>query len=216
MKSLPIPTRPWQLVSQDICTHEKKDYLITVCHFSDWLGVKNFRIPSQLQSSARQRLTLPALASHTCHTENGPQFTCKEYDYFATQHGFQHTTSSPYHPQRNGRAEATIKVSKSTLKKADDLQNTLLNYWNTPPHGHTYSPAQRMLCRRRRTTLPTPDHLLKTSPLNPEMVARELSLSGPQVNNTTTGPKHTLLCISAPTTSDTEDSTLDMWHDHFA
>lgn len=34
MKSLPIPMQPWQIVSQDICTHEKKDYLTTVCHFS--------------------------------------------------------------------------------------------------------------------------------------------------------------------------------------
>lgn len=62
------------------------------------------------------------------------------------------------------------------LKKADDLQTALLDYRNTPPQGHTPSPAQRMLCRRTRTTLPTPDHLLKPSPLNPEMVAQELSL----------------------------------------
>ena len=56
---------------------------------------------------------------------------------------------------RNGWAEAAVKVSKSMLKKSDDLQTALLNYRNTPPKGHTYSPAQRMMSRRTRTTLPT-------------------------------------------------------------
>lgn len=31
----------------------------------------------------------------------------------------------------------------------------MLHYRNTPPKGHTYSPAQRMLFRRTKTTLPT-------------------------------------------------------------
>ena len=96
-----------------------------------------------------------------CHTDNGSQFASKEYENFATQYGFKHTTSSPYHPQGNGRAEAAVKVAKSTLKKSADFQTALLNYRNTPPQGHTYSPAQRMLLRRIRTTLPTPNHLIK-------------------------------------------------------
>ena len=190
-----------ELVSQDICTHEKKDYLITVCHFSDWIEVDELQdtLAATVISKTKAhfaRFGIPQI----CHTDNGPQFACKEYDDFATQYGFQHTTSSPYHPQGNGRADAAIKVSKSMLKKADDLQTALLIYRNTPPQGHTSSPAQRMLCRRTRFTLPTPDHLLKLSPLNPEMITQELSLKRPRVNNTTTDqhPKHTVLCVSAP------------------
>ena len=39
MTSLPIPTRPWQIVSQDICELDNRNYLVTVCHFSDWIEV---------------------------------------------------------------------------------------------------------------------------------------------------------------------------------
>lgn len=39
MKLLPIPTQPWQIVSQDIFSHEQTDYLVTVCHFSEWIEV---------------------------------------------------------------------------------------------------------------------------------------------------------------------------------
>ena len=61
-------------------------------------------------------------------------------------------------PQGNGGAEAAVRVSKLMLKKADDLQTALLHYRNIPPQGDTSLPAQRMLCRRIRTMLPTPDH----------------------------------------------------------
>jgi len=111
-----------------------------------------------------------------CHTDNGSQFASKEYEDFATQYGFKYTTSSPYHPRGNGRAEAAIKVAKTTLKKSTDLQSALLNYMNTLPQGLTYSPAQRLLCRRTRTTLPTPNHLLKPSPVNLAVVTQELTL----------------------------------------
>ena len=33
----------------------------------------------------------------TVVTDNGPQFISQEFQKFATQYGFQHTTSSPYH-----------------------------------------------------------------------------------------------------------------------
>ena len=93
---------------------------------------------------------------------------------FSSQYGFKHTTSSPYHSQGNGRAEAAVKVSESMLKKSDDFQIALLNYRNTPPKGHTYSPAQRMVSRRTRTTLPTADHLLEPMSINRDTVSAEI------------------------------------------
>ena len=109
-----------------------------------------------------------------CHTDNGPQYTSEEYAKFAAHYGFKHTTSSPYHSQGNGKAEAAVKVSESMLKKSDDLQTALLNHRNTSPKGHSYSPAQRMLNRRTRTTLPTPDHLLEPSTIHTDTVIEEI------------------------------------------
>ena len=98
-----------------------------------------------------------------CHRENGPQFTSQEYAEFAAHYRFKHTTSSPYHSQRNGKAEAAVKVSESILKKSDDLQTALLNHRNTPPKG-----------RRTRTTLPTPDHLLEPTTIHTDTVIEEI------------------------------------------
>ena len=68
-------------------------------------------------------------------------------------------------------------MAKATLKKSADFQIALLNYRNTSPQGHTYSPEQRMLCRRTRTALPTLNHLIRPSPVNLDVVVtQELTL----------------------------------------
>ena len=50
----------------------------------------------------------------------------------------------------------------------------LLLYGNTPPRGHTYSPAQRMFLRRTRTLLPTTDHLLAPAMINFDIVKEDI------------------------------------------
>ena len=95
-----------------------------------------------------------------CHTDNGPQFISKECQDYARDYGFKHTTSSPYHSQGKGRAEAAVNVCKAQLRKSDDYDKAMLFYRNTPPTGHTYSPAQRMFCHRTRTTLPMCESIL--------------------------------------------------------
>ena len=60
------------------------------------------------------------------------------------------------------------------LKKADDFHTALLLYRNTPPQGHTYSPAQRMFLRRTSTTLSTTDHLLAPAMINFSIVKEDI------------------------------------------
>ena len=60
------------------------------------------------------------------------------------------------------------------LKKSDDFHIALLNYRNTPPKGHTYSPTQRMVNRRTLPTLPTPDHLLTPTAISSATVTEEI------------------------------------------
>ena len=75
MKSLPIPNLPWQIVSQDLFELEQKSYLVTVCHFSDWIEVD--ALPDTLSATV-----INATKAHfarygiapICHTDNGPQF----------------------------------------------------------------------------------------------------------------------------------------------
>ncbi|XP_031560880.1 uncharacterized protein LOC116296910 [Actinia tenebrosa] len=130
MKSLPIPTMPWQIVSQDIFTLNQQNYLVTVCHFSGWLEVDKLKgiMSSTVIQKTKDHFTCFGIPK-ICHTNNDSQLASEEYDDFAT-FGFKHTTSSPYHPQGNGKAEAAVKVAKSMLKKLEDFHSALLNHRN--------------------------------------------------------------------------------------
>ena len=176
MKSLPIPSLPWEIINQDLFTLEQRSFLATVCHFSDWIEVDELTdtLSETIVNKTKThfaRYGIPRI----CHTDNGPQFESKTYNEFATEYGFKHTTSSPYHPQGNGRAEAAVKIAKNMMKKSDDFQCALLHYRNTPPKGHTYSPAQRMLCRRTRTKLPTSNNILRPKLSDRTTTQRELN-----------------------------------------
>ena len=103
IRSLPIPTRPRQIVNQAICELDNPNYLATVCHFSDWIEVDP--LDNTLSSTVIDktkahfaRYGVPAI----CHTDNGSQFKSKQYRTFSVAYGFKHTTSSPFHPKGNG------------------------------------------------------------------------------------------------------------------
>ena len=95
LKPYPVPTLPWQLVSQDLFTLNGSAYLITVDHYSDFYELD--RLPS-IQSS----LVIQATKQHfSCHgvphtliTDNGAQFTSEVFRAFAEKYKFKHITSS--------------------------------------------------------------------------------------------------------------------------
>jgi transposase InsO family protein len=170
MQSQPVPEYPWQLVSQDLCQFEDETYLITVDHFSDFIGV------DELDNTLSVTVIAKSKAHFSRHgipevllTDNGPQFVSVDFASFCELYGITHVTSSPYWPRGNGKAESAVKVVKSLMKKSTDMYLALLHYRNTPQQGHTFSPAQRSLGRRTRSTLPVAKQLL-----NPEGSASEL------------------------------------------
>ncbi len=147
MKSIPLPSLLWEIISQELSTLEQRSYPVTVCHFSHWVEVDELMdtLSTTIVNKTKVRFARFGIPQ-VCHTDNGPQFVGKAYKEFAKEYDFNHTTSSPYHPQGNGRAEAAVKLVKHMIKKSDDFQAALLNYRNTPQRGHSYSPAQWMLC----------------------------------------------------------------------
>ena len=72
-----------------------------------------------------------------------------------------HTTSSPLYPQSNGEVERAVQTIENLLKKGQDPYKALLNYRNTPLDGICLSPAQILMDRRLKTSLPTSAELLK-------------------------------------------------------
>ncbi|KAK0139061.1 hypothetical protein N1851_024415 [Merluccius polli] len=86
---------------------------------------------------------------------------------FAASWEFKLTHSSPGFPSSNGMAERAIKTVKHALKKAmetgTDPHLVLLSLRNTPVTGLNMSPAQMLMGRVLRSTLPCSSAVLKQS-----------------------------------------------------
>ena len=78
----------------------------------------------------------------------------------------------------NGEAENEVKTAKHILEKGkkdnQDPYLALLKWRNTPSSGMTTSPAQRMMNRRTRTSLPVHSHLLDSEITNEKEVLIKL------------------------------------------
>ncbi|KAL9972908.1 hypothetical protein ACROYT_G019301 [Oculina patagonica] len=92
-------------------------------------------------------------------------FSSKAFRNFASEWGFEISTSSPRYPQSNGMSERAIQTIKNLLRKAcadgNDPYIALLEYRNTPISGLKESPAQLLMSRMLKSKLPTVESLLK-------------------------------------------------------
>jgi Integrase core domain. len=83
-------------------------------------------------------------------SDKGTNFVNKEFTKFTEEWEFQHTTSSLFHQQGNGKAEAGVKIVKQLVQKAIqenvDFYKMLL-VWRKTPNKINYTPAQRFMCR---------------------------------------------------------------------
>ena len=158
-----LPERPWQKLGADLFTLKGKTYLLVVDYYSRYVEVANL----SLTKSADIVVHLKSMfARHgVCEilvTDNGPQFAAGSFTTFAANYGFQHVTSSPKFPQSNGEAERAVQTIKNLLTKAEDPYLALLAYRSTPLHNG-FSPAQLLMGRRLRTTVPALPSLLVPS-----------------------------------------------------
>ena len=89
------------------------------------------------------------------NSDNGSQYTSREFPEFAKMYNFRHTTSNSLeYSQSNGK---TIQTVKKTLKKArccsEDPYLVLLAL-RTTPEANFESPAFVLIKRNPRTLLP--------------------------------------------------------------
>lgn len=120
-----------------------------------------------------------------------PNLLVRSMNYFFTNDHIQDIKPPPYCPKDNDKVEAAVKVCKNMLKKAEDFDLAMLNYCDTPPQGHSYSPALRVM---DHTTLPSLIQMLLPATVNRDEVIREISgwcEHSKFAYNHNAGPKHT-------------------------
>lgn len=165
-----IPELPWKKVGSDIFEIKKKYFLIIVDYYSNYVEV--CQLPN-ISSNSVIMSTKDIFSRHgipeTLISDNGTQYSSREFKMFAREWGFHHVTSSPNYAQANGKSERAVQTVKSLLKKAmnsnGDFHLALLNFRNTPRDGLS-SPAQLLMGRRLRCKLPVHPDLLKPQPID--------------------------------------------------
>lgn len=162
-----VPEKPWQKIGVDLFTFDQQEYLILVDYYSKFIEVE------WLKSDTRSATVVTHLKSQfarhgipeTVISDNGPQFSSREFKAFAKEWNFMHKTSSPHHAQSNGMAERGVQTVKLLLKKAKtegkDPYLSMLNLRSTPFEDIGKSPAQLLMGRRVRTKLPMPSQMLE-------------------------------------------------------
>ena len=162
----PLLEYPWQKVAADLFNLKGEEYLVIVDYFSRYPEVHKLK-STTIQSIVNTLKT--AFARHgipeILRSDNGPQFSSHEFAEFANRYQFTHTTSSPHFPASNGQAERTVKTVKNLLKNADDPFLALLSYRATLLPWCGRSPAELLMGRKIRSTLPqTTDSLVPQWP----------------------------------------------------
>ena len=159
-----LPNRPWQRVGSDLFTLGRDNYLLVIDYFSRYPEV--IKLTSTTSSniiSALKSIFSRHGIPETLVSDNGPQYSSREFTAFAKSYDFCHITSSPYFAQSNGQAERTVKTMKKLLKTSDDHYMALLSYRTTPLPWCNISPAQLLMGRQIRTNLPQLGEILSPS-----------------------------------------------------
>ena len=102
----PLPDYPWEKLATDLFHHNGTNYILLVDYFSRYVEVQKL----SNTTSAGVIAFLKAMFSRhgipmTLMSDNGPQFSSKEFQDFSSTYHFNHITSSPHFPQSNGLAE---------------------------------------------------------------------------------------------------------------
>ena len=171
----PVPHYPFQNVVTDIFHLNGYNYITYADRLTGWIEVSYFQTSprsSDIIDTFRNlfhRFGVPEEIS----MDGGPNISSTEITMFLNKWGSKIRKSSAYYPKSNGRAEAAVKSIKRVIQGSigkngninnDNITKALLQYRNTPLKGIGKSPAQLLLGRKLRDSVPQLSSGFEVSP----------------------------------------------------
>ena len=159
--SWPFAVRSLERVHIDFCEYKGKFLLIMIDAYSKyiWAHVMNADTTTLKTLSVLYMWFTDRGFPSTLVSDNGPQFTAKEFNDKMNKWGVKHIFTPPYHPASNGLAEKAVGIVKDKLKK--------MNAPGSPLELHIY--LQMVLKHYRATphtsTEQTPYELIVNAPI---------------------------------------------------
>ena len=169
------PSLPWKKIGTDLFEFCGEHYLLSVCYRSKFIEVTKLEF---LRSGAvieelKRQFGVHGIPAEVV-SDNGPQSSSFEFQEFAKDYGFKHTTTSPHYPKANGEVERAVETVKKLWRKNDDKHLALLDYRTTPLPDIDLSPAQLLMGRRLRNKFPIMEGLLQPVSNNQQEISRYL------------------------------------------
>ena len=163
-----VAVLPFQAVATDYFKLRGNNYLLTVDRFTNWPDLRQASTATAEAGTAglikalRQLFAQFGVPEHLS-SDGGPEYVSHDMKDFMRRWGINHRLSSAYHPQSNGRAEVAVKAMKRLLldhvdesgsMDTDAVMRGMLQLRNTPERDSGLSPAQVLLGRNLRDSLP--------------------------------------------------------------
>ena len=164
-----IPSTPFEAIACDYFHLIGHYYFVAADRLSGWLEVQQIKVGTNEAGAlglckALRRIMVTFGVPIEISSDGGPEFSAGETKSFFKKWGIRHRLSSASFPSSNGRAELAVKTAKRLLMDNispngsldnDSMVRALLVYRNTPDPGCKLSPAQVLLGRPLRDTLPS-------------------------------------------------------------
>ncbi len=144
-----VPSGPWDIIASDLFQLSGHHYIVIADTFSKMPFVRhlNKTTSAEVINFFKNIFSVHGIPSKLI-TDNSPQYSSTEFARFADEWDFQHTTTSPYHPQANSFIERMVGTVKQTLKKCKsaniDPQMALLCLCMTPINNKILSLAESL------------------------------------------------------------------------
>ena len=158
-----FPARPWSRIHVDFAGPISGCmYMVVVDAYSKFPEVvKMTNTTAQTTITALRDIFSRHGLPEILVSDNGAQFTAREFEQFCSNNGILHRTSAAYKPSTNGQAERVVQILKTAIKQAQltnrdvsaVIAKYLLVYRNTPHSTTGEAPSLLLMGRRLRTRL---------------------------------------------------------------